>query len=184
MFKNLKIEFKRLYWLYLLASCWYGLGLIGLISLPIIWSQNPSESSILLHILALFPWLASIIILLFTIKDLIRRKSGDGLLAALHVICALASLLLWYTLGGETIHPGLKIIPSPPLAYIVLGAVVGVLTFGIVFTSFTPILCTLICLKIIERHPVVSHKRLLAVFFVLWPGWLIVLLTGFVIGNE
>ena len=74
--------------------------------------------------------------------------------------------------------------PPPAFTYIVLGATSGVLTLGIVFTSWTPILCTFVGLKIMGQRSTLSYKRLLAIFFVLLPGWLILLITGFVMGNA
>ncbi len=182
-------EKDSLFWLYLLASCWYGVGLIGLISLPFLWRMSSNElqnsfSSSTLSLAYLFPWPASVVILLFTIKDLVKRQSGSALLTALHILCAFLSVLIWYALEGKVIPVYSKIFLSPAPVYMVIGATIGVFTMGFIFTSFIPILCTYIGLKIMGQRSTLSFQRLLVIFLVLLPGWLIILLTGFIFGNA
>lgn len=191
-FTSDKVEKKKdgFYWLYILAAAWYGSGLIYMISMPLKLIMPKGESkdiptydgpSIEAYASYLVPWTVSLIVLIFTIKSSARGKRGGAFLASLQCLSAFSAAIIWTLLSGPE-----KSQEALPMAFVytAMGAMAGAATFGFIFTSFTPVLCTALGFLIIEDHENVSWLRTLAVFLIFLPGWFIVLLTGLFLGNA
>lgn len=211
LLKKIKSAFKTdksFFWLYMLAAIWYGGALVFLVLLPFIWmqetgGQRTENGSFFAFVEALvfLPFFLSAFIFLFTAKDFIKRKNGAGLLTGLNVLSLFLAPLffvfydftrgkfykIWdmregfssFIMEPETMDKTLQYFSGTTI-----GAIAGVLTFGLLFPSFSPVLSTFLGSKIMGKQDPVGFLRLSVIFLLCLFSWIVVTFTGFLLGKA
>ena len=175
--------------LVILAGIWYGSGLLDLLSVPFLWNSKSAEiiaSSEVLNSLfssiIFIPWVGSAILLPYAIRSVIQHKSKVAFLVVLHIFCAFLTPFIWVFFN---IIEGAPFRILENFSYISIGLMVGIFTFGLIFTSFLPVFSTFIAFKIIKKQMIPSFTmRTFCIFLLFLGSWLIVLFTGVVFGNA
>lgn len=175
--------------LFLLAVIWYGCGVIALAAIPFLWAMATEDISALSALLnnltidAIFiPWGCSAVLFLYAMRGVVEYKNTGAFLTVLHIACVFLMPFIWSLVNFISNEP-LEIVES--FTYLFIGVIVGVLTFGLIFTSFLPVVSTVIAFAIIGKQMLLlSTMRKVCIFLLFLGSWFIVLFTGFILAHA
>ena len=173
----MKLRIKKdAFFFWLIPVIWLAFGVLSIGAIPFIWGNHDGRTTDLLSWFSAIPPATTAIIGLLHVKFLWTPSSKGIWLAALAGLSILPPSLVHFF--SELINGN---DPFAVIAFLSIGGLVGIMTWGFIFPGLAPFLAMILFWKFFD-YRIESWKRTLLVFLTLSFCWEITILVGIVFG--